>query len=190
MSGAGMLGTQFQQRGEKSDPFKVRRLCPSNWSCLLERHGTFDLSTGPYAVKIKIILVLTVEIHSCMCVMASSQLDGPVADALCICWLRCSLGQSWGGCAHTWRYINVHLNVHVHPFVCQQHKNHSSLGCFGLHIDLLEQNICSLKYVESGNGQRLSLWEFSCCSGSPETRQNLALTKDDKQLLQPGNWST
>lgn len=91
----------------------------------------------------------------CLCdspqVLASSQLDGLVADAPCICWLRCSLGQSQGGRAHTWRYINVHIYVHVHLFVCQQHKNYSSLGCFGLHIDLVEQNIFSSKYVESGN---------------------------------------
>lgn len=31
------------------------------------------------------------------------------------------------------------------------------------------------------------LCEFSCFSGSPEIRRNLALTKDDKQLLKPGN---
>lgn len=163
MSGAGMLGAQFQQHGEEPDMFKVRRLCPCNWFCLLESHGTFHLSTSPYSVMIKTILVLTVEIHSCMCLcdssqmLASSQLDGFVADAPCICWLRCSLGQSWGGRAHTWRYIIVHVCVHVHLSVCQQHKNHSSLGCSGLHVDLVEQNICSLKYVESGNGQRLSL---------------------------------
>lgn len=54
-----------------------------------------------------------------------------------------------------WRFINVHIHVRVHLFVCQQHKNCGSLGCFGLHIDLVEQNICSSKYVESGNGQRL-----------------------------------
>lgn len=155
-----------------------------------------SIFTGPYSVMIKTIFVLTVEIHSCVCVcdspqmLGSSQLDGLVADAPCICWLRFSLGQSQGGCAHRWRYFNVHIYVHVHLSVCQQHKNHSSLGCFGLHIGVVEQNICSLKYVESGNGRRLGLWEFSCCSGSPETRQILALTKDDKQLLQPGSWST
>lgn len=133
----------------------------------------------------------------CVCVclnspqmLASSQLGGLVADAPCVRRLRCSLGQRRGGRTHTWRYISVHISVHVHLFVCQQHKNCSSLGCFGLHIDLVEQNICSSKYVESGNRQRLSLWEFSCCSGSPETWRNLALTKDEKQLLQPGNWST
>lgn len=189
-----MLGTQFQQHGEEPDMFKVRGLCPCNWFCSLESHGTFHLSTGPYSVIIKTILVLTVEIIVvCVC-------DSPR------CWhhpswmaLRqmiphllagCSLGQSWGGRAHTWRYISVHIYLHVHLFVCQQHRNYSSLGCFGLHIDLVEQNICSSKYVESGNGHRLGLWEFSCFSGSPGTRWNLALTKDDKQLLQPGNWST
>lgn len=87
MSGAGMVGTQFQQHGEEPDTFKVRGLCPCNWFCSLESHRTFHLSTGPYSVMIKTILVLIIEIHSCMClcdspwVLASSQLDGLVAGA-------------------------------------------------------------------------------------------------------------
>lgn len=68
MSGAGMLGTQFQQHGEEPDMFKVRGLHPCNRFCSLESHGTFLLSTGPFSVMIKTILVLTLEIHSCVSV--------------------------------------------------------------------------------------------------------------------------
>lgn len=83
-----MLGTQSQQHEEKPDTFKMRGLCPCNWFCSLESHlPSFYRSIFSHDQNHP--RVLTLAIHSCVCLcdspqmLASSQLDGLVADAPC-----------------------------------------------------------------------------------------------------------
>lgn len=157
-----------------------------------------SIFTGPYSVMIKTILVFTVEIHSCMCVcdspqmLGSSQLDGLVADAPCI---SAGWGFPWGRAGEdvpiggdTLMYTCMYMCT------CLYVSSIKTTAHLVVLVGTLVQNVHKTCVVWSMWSQGMDkdsvLWEFSCCSGSPETRQILALTKDDKQLLQPGNWST
>lgn len=124
---AELLRPQLQQHGEEPDTFRVKGLCSCNWFCLLESHGTSLLSTGPYWVTIKTILVLTLEIHSCMCLCVSKQPpDVGMYSCSMALWqmLNASvgLGAPWGrkrrGCSYKWRYIYVHIYIYTYAHVC------------------------------------------------------------------------
>lgn len=50
-------------------------------------------------------------------------------------------------------YVEIHIHTHIYIYTYAHVRmlatsKYSSLGCFGLHVDLVEQNNCSSKYME------------------------------------------
>lgn len=121
-----MLRPQLQQHGEEPDTFKVKGLCLCNSLGLLESHGTFLLSTEPYSVRIKTILVLTLEIHSCMCLCVFKQ---PPDVGMHSCWLALwqmlnasvGLGAAWGRVrGYVFTYVEIHIctRIYLYMHIC------------------------------------------------------------------------
>lgn len=93
MSGAGMLGAQFQQRGEESDTFKVRRLCPCNWFCLLESQDFPSLQVHIQSWSKQSLFSLWKSIVVCVCVIVPRCWDHPSWMAL---WQMLPASAGWG----------------------------------------------------------------------------------------------
>lgn len=96
-----MLGTQFQQRGEEPDTFKARVAHVTDSACWRVTGLSFFLQVHFQSQSKQCLCSLQKSIVVCVCVclnspqmLASSQLGGLVADAPCVCRLRCSRGRA------------------------------------------------------------------------------------------------